>query len=75
LLPAFAYVRYFAVESNLHRNDNLQLKAIAVREREGIGVEVWSYMDQRELIPRTAEDKIMFSLRSYGDEKHRAGTA
>jgi hypothetical protein len=42
-----------------------------IKELAQAGVEVWSYMDQRELTPRTAEDKIMFSLRSYGDETHR----
>jgi site-specific DNA recombinase len=40
-----------------------------------VGVEVWSYMEDRCLTPRNPKDKLLSSVQGYADEDHRVKTA
>jgi len=48
--------------------------SFCVKQLKQASVEVWSYAENISLTPRNAMDKVMSSMRAFGDEKHREDT-
>ena len=49
--------------------------AMTIKQLAKLGVEVWSYMDQKSLTPKNAMDKVMGALTGFKDGAHREDTS